>query len=43
MTKLAAIFTTALVVGFLGALMPGPLLTVIISYSGINFLRGKER
>jgi hypothetical protein len=30
---LAAIFTTSLVVGFSGTLMPGPLLTVIISRS----------
>ncbi len=33
MTKLAAIFTTSLMVGFSGTLMPGPLLTVTISQS----------
>jgi threonine/homoserine/homoserine lactone efflux protein len=33
MTKLAAIFTTSLMVGFSGTLMPGPLLTVTINQS----------
>lgn len=33
MTKLAAIFTTSLIVGLSGTLMPGPLLTVTISQS----------
>jgi threonine/homoserine/homoserine lactone efflux protein len=33
MTKRAAIFTTSLMVCFSGALMPGRLLTVIISQS----------
>lgn len=33
MANLIAIFTTSLVVGFSGAMMPGPLLTVVISES----------
>lgn len=41
MANLIAIFTTSLMVGFSGAMMPGPLLTVVISESARwGFIRG---